>query len=162
MKESIATDHGSSPESTDHHQKPQILTDVAIGSSLAPASDKKSMAMRLPFLLLGFLFVGLGYVGVIVPGMPTTIFMILAVWAFKKSSPRFESWLLNHRVFGPTLRDWDEHRAITLKTKYIAIATMVGFASVSIFFIKKPLVQAIVGFSVLCVAIYVATRKTKA
>ena len=120
------------------------------------------MAMRLPFLLLGFLFVGLGYVGVIVPGMPTTIFMILAVWAFKKSSPRFESWLLNHRLFGPTLRDWDEHRAISLKTKVIAIATMAAFTSVSIFFIKKPLVQAIVGFTVLCVAVYVWTRKTKA
>lgn len=119
------------------------------------------MAMRLPFLVLGFLFVGLGYVGVIVPGMPTTIFMILAVWAFKKSSPRFESWLLNHRIFGPTLRDWDEHKAITLRTKYIAIATMIGFACVSIFFIKKPVVQAIVAISVLCVAIYVATRKTK-
>lgn len=134
---------------------------MAVGSSLAPASEKKSMAMRLPFLVLGFLFVGLGYIGVIVPGMPTTIFMILAVWAFKKSSPRFESWLLNHRIFGPTLRDWDEHKAITLRTKYIAIATMVGFAGVSIFFIKKPVVQAIVAISVLCVAIYVATRKTK-
>lgn len=119
------------------------------------------MAMRLPFLVLGFLFVGLGYVGVIVPGMPTTIFMILAVWAFKKSSPRFENWLLNHRVFGPTLRDWDEHKAITLRTKYIAIITMAAFATASLVIIKKPVVQMIVGLSVLCVAVYIATRQTK-
>ncbi len=117
--------------------------------------------MRLPYLLLGFLFVTLGYIGVVVPGMPTTIFMIMAVWAFKRSSPRFEQWLLNHRVFGPTLRDWDEHKAITLRTKYIAIGTMIAFAGVSIFFIKKPVVQAIVALSVLGVAIYVGTRKTK-
>lgn len=119
------------------------------------------MAVRIPFIVLGFLFVGLGYVGIIIPGMPTTIFMILAVWAFKKSSPRFENWLLNHRVFGSTLRDWDEHKAISLRTKYIAIATMIGFAGVSIYFIKKPVVQLIVGLSVLGVAVYVATRKTK-
>lgn len=119
------------------------------------------MAVRVPFMALGFLFVGLGYVGVIVPGMPTTIFMILAVWAFKKSSPRFENWLLNHRVFGPTLRDWDEHRAITLRTKYIAIGTMFAFAGVSLFFIKKPIIQLIVALCVAGVAVYIWTRKTK-
>ena len=110
---------------------------------------------------LGLMCVGIGYVGIFVPGIPTTVFMICAVWAFKKSSPRFENWLLNHRVFGPTLRDWDEHKAIALRTKYIAIATMIGFAGISIYFIKRPLIQFIVALSVLGVAVYIATRKTK-
>ena len=74
-------------------------------------------------MILGFVCVGLGYVGVILPGVPSTIFFICALWAFKRSSPRFESWLLSHRVFGPTLQDWDEYRAIKLRTKIVAIST---------------------------------------
>lgn len=132
-----------------------------MGSSLASAKESKSTIVRLLFMALGLVCVGIGYVGVFVPGIPTTVFMICAVWAFKKSSPRFENWLLSHRVFGPTLRDWDEHKAITLRTKLIAIVTMFGFAGVSIFFIKRPVIQLVVVLSVLCVAAYIATRKTK-
>ena len=125
------------------------------------ADEKKSRAMRVPYLVLGFTCVGLGYVGFIVPGMPSTIFFICAVWGFKRSSPRFESWLLNHRVFGPTLRDWDEHKAISTRTKLVAIGTMAVFTGVSLFFIKKPWVQGLVAATVVAVAIYIATRKTK-
>lgn len=110
---------------------------------------------------MGFLCVGLGYVGVVVPGLPSTIFFICAVWAFKRSSPRFEKWLLNHKVFGPTLRDWDEHKAIKLRTKIVAISLMLVCALTSVFFIKKLWVQALVVVTVLLVALYVATRKTK-
>ncbi|MBC8064702.1 MAG: YbaN family protein [Chlorobia bacterium] len=126
------------------------------------ADETRVNTMRLPFLLLGFTLVGLGYVGLIVPGMPSTIFFICAVWAFKRSSPRFESWLLNHPIFGPTLRDWDEHKAITMRTKVVAIGTMALFVGISVFLIHKPWVQLLVVATTLCVATYIATRKTKA
>lgn len=117
--------------------------------------------MRVPFLLLGLSLVGVGYVGVFVPGVPTTICLICAVWAFKRSSPRFESWLLNHAIFGQTLRDWEEHKAITKRTKIVAIVTMAVFVGISVFLIHRLWVQLLIVAITLCVAIYIATRKTK-
>ena len=68
--------------------------------------------IRLGWLALGCLFVGLGMIGAVLPLMPTTIFLILATGCFARSSPRLEAWLLNHPRFGPTLRDWRERGAI--------------------------------------------------
>lgn len=132
-----------------------------MGGMLTSPEKTRSKAVRAPYLLLGMLCVALGYIGIVVPGMPSTVFFICAVWSFKRSSPRFEHWMLNHRVFGPTLRDWDEHRAISVRTKIVAIVTMSAFMSVSIFFIKSTPGKLAVGVVCVLVAIYIATRKTK-
>jgi uncharacterized membrane protein YbaN (DUF454 family) len=68
--------------------------------------------------------VGLGTVGLFVPVWPSTIFFILALWSFKRSSRRLEEWLLNHGVVGPTLRDWERGGAIRTRTKRVAVATL--------------------------------------
>ena len=125
------------------------------------ASSTSHSPVRALFLILGIGCVGLGYVGVVVPGMPSTIFFICALWAFKRSSPRFEDWLLNHKAFGPTLRDWDESRSIRPRTKVVAIATMSVCVGISLCFIRKPAVQIIVAATCVLVAIYIATRKSK-
>jgi uncharacterized membrane protein YbaN (DUF454 family) len=76
--------------------------------------------------LLGWCFFGLGAVGVVVPGLPTTPFMLLALWAFSKSSRRFHDWLYSHPFFGPPLQDWERHRVISLPVKILALLAMVG------------------------------------
>lgn len=73
---------------------------------------------------LGFGFVGLGGLGVVLPGLPTTPFMLLAAWMFSKSSPRFHAWLWHHRVFGPYVRDWARHRVIPMKAKLLSTGVM--------------------------------------
>ena len=84
-----------------------------------------SKHLRLLYLVLGWCFFGLGALGAALPGLPTTPFMLLALWAFSKSSRRFHHWLYSHRVFGPPLQQWCTHRVIPLKAKVLAVATMV-------------------------------------
>ena len=80
--------------------------------------------MRSAYFLLGWCFFGLGAVGVIVPGLPTVPFMLVALWLFSKSSQRFYDWLYSHRVFGPPLQQWRAHGVIPLKAKLAAVVTM--------------------------------------
>lgn len=78
---------------------------------------------------LGWIFVGLAFIGAFLPVLPTTPFLILAAACFSKSSPRLESWLLEHRSFGPALRDWRLRGAISARTKTVSMLGMAcGFA----------------------------------
>ncbi len=89
---------------------------------------------RTLYLLLGFGFTALGVAGAFLPLLPTTVFLILAAACFAKSSPRMEAWILNHKQFGPLVRDWRAHGAIPKRAKVLACAGMAtGFA---IFFLS--------------------------
>ena len=76
---------------------------------------------KIVLLALGWLCVGLGFIGIFVPGLPTTIFLIIALWAFTKSSEKLRIWLLNHKRFGPILRNWQEHKIVPLKAKILMV-----------------------------------------
>lgn len=90
--------------------------------------------MKPLYFLLGWCFFGLGAVGTVVPGLPTTPFMLLALWAFSKSSQRFHDWLYSHRVFGPPLHQWRTHRVIPGKAKLLAVTTMTVSLGYLVFF----------------------------
>ena len=79
---------------------------------------------RLLYFILAWCFVALGIVGAFLPVLPTTPFMILALWGFSKSSRRFHHWLYHHKIFGPTLQKWDKHRVIPLKAKQLSSLIM--------------------------------------
>jgi hypothetical protein len=92
----------------------------------------KPTVRRVALLCLGWVFVGLGVLGVVLPVVPTTPFMILALWAFARSSQRFHDWLLDHRWFGPGLRRWREHGVIPLRVKitsWVAMAASFAYAA---------------------------------
>lgn len=80
---------------------------------------------KIALMIVGWAFVALGAVGVFLPVMPTTPFMLVALWCFAKSSDRFHAWLFHHPVFGPPLRDWEIDRVIPLYAKVIALFSMV-------------------------------------
>ncbi|MCR9175549.1 MAG: YbaN family protein [Alphaproteobacteria bacterium] len=76
-------------------------------------------------LALGFVATGVGIAGVILPGLPGTVFLIIGLWAFSRSSARFQMWLFNHPRFGAPLRAWHAHRVIPVRAKVAAVAMMV-------------------------------------
>jgi len=92
----------------------------------SPPILARSRVVRAGYLLLGLCFVALGVIGAFLPVMPTTIFIILAAWSFGKSSPRLETWLLDHRLFGPPLRAWRAEGAIPGPAKTVAVTSMAG------------------------------------
>jgi len=98
-------------------------------SADAGAAPAGHALMRWLWFALGWLMVGLGVIGALLPVMPTTIFLILAVGCFARSSPKFEQRLLAHPRYGPSLRLWREQGAVSRKGKAFASAGMaVGFA----------------------------------
>lgn len=81
---------------------------------------------HLTYIIFGWTCTGLGVVGAFLPVMPTTPFLLVALWAFSKSSPRLQRWLMNHPRYGATLRDWHEHGAIGTNIKVIAVVAMLA------------------------------------
>jgi uncharacterized membrane protein YbaN (DUF454 family) len=80
--------------------------------------------LRPLLFILGWLLFGVGFVGAFVPVLPTTPFMLLALWCFARSSDRFHTWLYTHRLFGPPLQQWHNYRVIPLTAKIIALFFM--------------------------------------
>jgi hypothetical protein len=76
------------------------------------------------YFLLGWCSFSLGAVGAVVPGLPTVPLMLVALWAFSKSSDRFHQWLYSHRIFGPPLQQWHEHRVIPMRAKILSVIMM--------------------------------------
>ena len=91
---------------------------------------------RWLWLLLAYACLGLGILGVFLPGLPTTPFVLLAAYAAARGSSRLHERLLAHRVFGPMIRDWQASGAVSRKAKYWAIGTMSACALV--FFLTAP------------------------
>lgn len=95
-------------------------------------SKPRSRLARMLYGFAGGLALVLGVIGIFLPGLPTTPFILLAAACFAKSSPRVHQWMLRHRLLGPMLRNWEEHRSLTRRTKYVAIISMVLMMGVSI------------------------------
>lgn len=101
----------------------------------------------LLFLILGLLSLALGILGIFLPGLPTTPFLLLASYSFIKSSPRLHKWLLNSR-FGDNIRKYEENPGLHKRTKVYIIILMIAMCSISvIFFIKPVLLRIIVGIA---------------
>ena len=76
---------------------------------------------KIILITLGWCCVGMAFIGVFVPGIPTTIFLIVALWAFARSSKKFHSWLLNHKRFGPILQNWESHKVVPRNAKILMV-----------------------------------------
>jgi uncharacterized membrane protein YbaN (DUF454 family) len=99
--------------------------------------------VRALFFVAGVVSLALGIAGIFLPVLPTTPLVLLAATCFARSYRPFHEWLLNHRVFGPTLRDWYEHRSLKRRTKLVAITTMAaGLGASVVFFVEHDWLDA--------------------
>jgi hypothetical protein len=98
----------------------------------------RSKPLKLFYISLGTLSVGLGFVGIFVPLLPTTAFLLLAAWCYARSSERFYNWLLGNRMFGRYLTSYIEGRGVPLKTKIVSLL-LLWFTILSsvVFFIEN-------------------------
>ncbi|MEE8727604.1 MAG: DUF454 family protein [Rahnella inusitata] len=90
---------------------------------------------RVLLIILGWICVVLATLGVVLPLLPTTPFLLLAAWCFARSSPRFHHWLLHRSWFGSYLRHWQQHRALPKGAKPKAVALILVTFAVSIYFV---------------------------
>jgi uncharacterized protein len=119
----------------------------------------RGRAARMAWLCAGLVLVGIGFVGLFVPLLPTTDFLLLALPCFARSSPRLESWLLNHPRFGAPLRAWRAHGAVPVHAKIAACLGM-AFGYGVFFWLVRPraVVALAVGMAMLSCAIWVVRR----
>jgi len=104
--------------------------------------------------VLGFLSLGMAYVGVITPGLPYSIFVVFAAYCFAKGSPKMHAWLYNHKLFGPFLTNWSEKRVFPNKMKYFMLAMMSSSLIIMFFTGVKPIGILSTGIFMMFVAIW--------
>ena len=103
---------------------------------------------------LGFLSLGMAYIGVITPGIPYSIFVVFAAYCFSKGSERMHRWIYNHRLFGPFLTNWNTKRVFPQKMKYFMLFMM--STSLMIMWLTSVPVRGIIytALFMLCVAVW--------
>ena len=89
--------------------------------------------------ILGFLSLGMAYIGVITPGLPYSPFVVFAAYCFAKSSPRMHAWIMNHKTFGPFITNWNQKRVFPLKLKFFMLASMSVSLLIMFFTGVKPI-----------------------
>ena len=119
--------------------------------------------MRVILVVIASISVVLGIIGIFVPLLPTTPFLLLSAALYAKSSDKLYNWLLNHRILGNYIRSFREEKAITLRVKVTAILTMWLTMGFSILFVvnHKWYLQVILAVIALGVTIHIISYKTK-
>ena len=110
---------------------------------------------KIILITIGWLCVGLAFVGTFVPGIQTTIFLIVALWAFAKSSKKFHSWLLNHKRFGPILQNWESHKVVPRKAKILMVILQISAVIIFHYSFQNIYLTAILTIILVFVARYV-------
>ena len=106
----------------------------------------------------GILAVGLGVIGIVVPLLPTTPFLLLAAFCFDRSSPALHNWLISHAHLGPVIRNWHDHGAVPKSAKILAVVFMAAALLGGIYFQFNPWVLALQAVIFTSVAMFLITR----
>lgn len=119
------------------------------------------MIKKTLFILLGSIFTGLAFLGIFLPLLPTTPFLLLAAFFFLRSSERLYHWLLNHKIFGKYLQNYLDNRSIPLKIKIFTLFLLwVTILSTVLFFVNDFIIKLLLIAIALAVTIHILRFKT--
>ena len=110
---------------------------------------------KIILITIGWCCVGMAFIGVFVPGIPTTIFLIVALWAFARSSKKFHSWLLNHKRFGPILQNWESHKVVPRKAKILMVILQISAVIIFHYSLQNIYLTVLLIITLIFVARYV-------
>ncbi len=131
------------------------------GSDFEPAKHR-SRWVRAFFLAAGTLFLALGLVGIFLPLLPTTPFVLLAAACYARGSRRFYDRLLANRTFGPIVLEWQRHRSIPYRTKVMAVILMsVTLAASIVFFVRPPWLKGLLALMGVGLAVWLYRRPSR-
>lgn len=116
---------------------------------------------RYSMIAFGWLSVVFGIIGVFLPVWPSTIFILIALWAFSNSSVRFHDWLYNHPRFGATARAWFEYGVIPVKAKVLAVAMMSVSVGILVWIADTLVLPSAVGGLLAVIAAWIVTRPSR-
>lgn len=114
--------------------------------------------MRIVWLSVGWVFFGLGIIGAVLPVVPTVPFLLVAVWAFSRSSPHWRDKILHDPRFGPPIRHWQERGAIRRPIKFWATVMMACGVAWSLWLQLPPVLIATQALVCTAIAVFVITR----
>lgn len=121
-----------------------------------------SIFLRSVLVAAGFLFLGLGIIGIFLPLLPTTPFLLLTAACFARGSDRSYRWLMRNRVVGPYIRDWREHRSLTRRTKLVILSALwATFFLSSVFVMPVPAAQAGIFIIPIGITLFLSTIPTR-
>jgi len=125
-----------------------------VQEDVGPPSEPVELGRkRWIYFFLGWIFFALGVAGGALPLMPGTPFMLLALWAFSRSSRRFHDWLYYHRWFGPSLRRWQAHRVVPNSVRALAYLSMLATLSYTAFFTDVHVAVVVIVAAVMVVGV---------
>lgn len=128
-------------------------------STLAHNYDWQLAVTRIFYLALAWACIGAGVLGIFLPLLPTTPFLLVALWGFMRSSPRLEHWLRTHSVLGAYITDWSDHGIVPVRAKIFAVSMMAASMTWLTFFSSaEPVVVWGVGIVLAAVAIWLVLR----
>ncbi|MEX6502101.1 YbaN family protein [Pseudomonas zhanjiangensis] len=122
---------------------------------------KRNPAIRFALLAIGWLSVALGVIGIFLPVLPTTPFLLLAAACFVRSSRRFYLWLVLHPRLGPWIRDYLEGQGLPRKAKVYALGLMWSSIALSCYLVPLPWARAFMLTSAVLVSLYILKQKTR-
>ena len=115
-------------------------------------------AKRIVLIVVGFVSLGLGGLGVVVPLLPTTPLVLVAAFAFANSSETLHQWLLDHRVFGPLIENWRRHGAISRTAKAMSVLSMLSVLLISRLMGVAAAIIGVQAVVLACAAAFILTR----
>lgn len=123
--------------------------------------SKRELLLKYTYIALGTLFVVFGFIGIFLPVMPTTIFLIIAAYFYAKSSEKLYDRLVQSKLFGKMIRDYMEHKAMPLKAKITALIMLNGFMAYAISFAAGHyILQLLLFHTALFVSLFILSLKT--